>query len=396
MLQYCYLCNKEGNNWPKNLCEIKSKHSNTPVSVFIEKFLKDFVSQRNINDESNCLCSDCLSEVYSYDWMTLKLKEQETKLRALLLKSETDFVANFHIKTEDEGSVNGLKNEKKPELPNVVADNAKKSKPIIIRVVKRVPFLKSKPPTSGTVHSITPVATITSGITQSIQKPIQTPGPQKKIKIIKIKPQVCKYCDAKFKHYVSLETHMKLHTKSSGLITCHICSYQMSIGEEEAFKNHAKKHDKATPKKCVICDEGGADNFDLKYHVQRHHSSANLLCDVCGKTFVFISALRKHHQVHIEDRNEICPFCDKAFKQKQAFNRHMRTHTEMEAIYSCAFCDKKFKRQDNCRTHEKRHRNDTKKFKCTFCSSAFEFKHDFNLHLQRKHNAEIPHEKNRK
>lgn len=43
--------------------------------------------------------------------------------------------------------------------------------------------------------------------------------------------------------------------------------------------------------------------------------------------------------------------------------------------------------------HEKRHRGETKIIKCTLCDAAFETKSDLQAHLQRKHNAEIPHEK---
>lgn len=65
----------------------------------------------------------------------------------------------------------------------------------------------------------------------------------------------------------------------------------------------------------------------------------------------------------------------------------------IEPAYACAFCDKRFKRKDLWQTHEKRHRGKTKNFKCTLCPAAFESKRDFNLHLQRKHDAEIPHDK---
>lgn len=63
---------------------------------------------------------------------------------------------------------------------------------------------------------------------------------------------------------------MKLHTKSSGFITCHICTYQME--DKELVKDHVKKHSKVSSKQCVICDEGESENFDLKKHVQKNVS----------------------------------------------------------------------------------------------------------------------------
>lgn len=88
-------------DWHQNLVETKSKHTKTPIATFIGQLLGDFVSQRDFNDESNCICSDCLSRIYSYDWMLMKVKEQEKELRTLILKSEASYVAT-HIKSEFE------------------------------------------------------------------------------------------------------------------------------------------------------------------------------------------------------------------------------------------------------------------------------------------------------
>lgn len=204
MMQYCYLCNQAGSNWPTNLREIKSKHSNTPVIVFIEKFLGSFFSKRNIRDESNCLCSDCLSQIYAYDWSLENVKRQETNLRGILIKTETDIAASV-IKIEDDDN-NGFVNEIKPERPKV--NTVKSSKPIIIRVVKRVPFLKSKPPTVP-VQDIKPQISRPSNL---IPIPVPNSGLQRKV--IKVKPQVCNYCDAKFRHFESLQVNSKEKSKN--------------------------------------------------------------------------------------------------------------------------------------------------------------------------------------
>lgn len=46
----------------------------------------------------------------------------------------------------------------------------------------------------------------------------------------------------------------------------------MCDSDKDEFKNHVRKHVKSAPKKCVICDEGGSNSFDLRYHVQAHVS----------------------------------------------------------------------------------------------------------------------------
>lgn len=177
---------------------------------------------------------------------------------------------------------------------------------------------------------------------------------------------------------------MKLHTKCYGSVGCHICFYQMSPGDMDAFKEHLKKHSKVQPKQCVICDE--ANLLDLRYHVQGQvsvskviiwsssslficsffrvcvctrisqyelplildfdafeyfnlqHNEANLLCDLCGKTFLYTSSLNKHRKSHIDDRPEQCPYCPKAFKFRRSLKEHLDTHvslfkTHLHAIF---------------------------------------------------------------
>lgn len=64
-----------------------------------------------------------------------------------------------------------------------------------------------------------------------------------------------------------MQNHVKLHTKHSGNISCHICSYNMNA-DKESFKAHVKKHSQVPPKHCVLCSKGDAEDFDLRQHVQ--------------------------------------------------------------------------------------------------------------------------------
>lgn len=223
----CYLCNSTIKHWCPNLVETKSKHSGTPIIEFIKKFLNDYASKRNINDKSNCICSDCLCRIHSYDWMCLKVKEQEREFRTLLLQTEIKFVAN-QIKIEHcdinsgahfaNGRTNGdenksidIKTEKKHE-PSKATDVVKKSKPIIVRVVKRVPFLKSKP-SAQTVQPNKLVLTIpsTSGVATKPNLKPHTPI-LKRVRV-EIKSHTCPLCDTKFKQEDTLKVNISFNTK---------------------------------------------------------------------------------------------------------------------------------------------------------------------------------------
>lgn len=93
----CYVCNQESHDWRRNFTEIKSQHTQTSISEFIRKFLGDSGSLRDIDNESNCICVECLLEIDEYDRLTQQVIEQETKLRNLLLATETK---HFDIKGE--------------------------------------------------------------------------------------------------------------------------------------------------------------------------------------------------------------------------------------------------------------------------------------------------------
>lgn len=235
MEDVCYLCNQKVEYKCHNIKETLSKHSSKPIIEFIEKFLQDFESQRDINDETNGVCSGCLCRILSYDWMCLKINDEERDLKRTLIRTENDFIAKKKIKQEkffEEIDVKNNENfeeidSKKEDDKSVIEKNltaisptikpiepVKKSKPIIIRVVKRVPFLK-KPatqPASGQstddTKKLSQIITKTnSGLAKTSTNNSVPSSLTKKITsnsneiVPKIeKKHICKYCDMAFAH----------------------------------------------------------------------------------------------------------------------------------------------------------------------------------------------------
>lgn len=181
MSRACYFCNKNQGVELRKLLDLRSKHSDKLITDFIHEFQSDFKSERNVYDEFNRICSQCLSRIYAYDWTCMRLKDQEKELRTLLMYTETKTRLNtpevdglqqdvMNIKVEDEIDIKPVITTPKPIIiqpslsvsqstqhsniqnhnassaaPNSTVQNAKRSKPIIVRVVKRVPFLKTNP-----------------------------------------------------------------------------------------------------------------------------------------------------------------------------------------------------------------------------------------------------------
>lgn len=92
MKAICYVCSKESTDWRRNFIEIKSQYTQTTISQFIRNFLGDFASLRNIDNESNCICTECLRQIDCYDLICQQVLEQETKLRELLWTTETKYM----------------------------------------------------------------------------------------------------------------------------------------------------------------------------------------------------------------------------------------------------------------------------------------------------------------
>lgn len=274
MSQKCYFCNKNQGVEFRKLFNLRSKHSNKLIIDFIYEFQSHFVSERNLYDEFNWICSECLSRIYSYDWTYMRLKEQEKELRSLLLFTETkvrqekteaiDLQQNVtNIKIEDEIDIKPMiimpqpiiiqpslsternaQNQNKPNhnvssaAPNHSVQNVNRSKPIIVRVVKRVPFLKPKlaAPVEQGRHATTvePNTAITAN-DRPLKRPIQQRSPSERAIVVQSKKQresssendtndgipiKCEYCGTVFSQldvlqvFLFIDIHFETHFSS--------------------------------------------------------------------------------------------------------------------------------------------------------------------------------------
>lgn len=288
---YCYVCRTKTKKWTQNLVETKSKHSGTSIAEFLSRFLEDYPTDRDLYHHANCICNDCLSKIYAYDWTCIKAREQEAELRNLLMKTESvikslqfvdgageiqsgpvnplngvvhiiddedynhddqmDDKANIRAEmemystSESTSAANSevqtvstrkkcsnvvIKPEStaicdiKPRIEKQMTatlsqpqqqqqqaktvtpkiEPIKRGKPIIVRVVKRVPFLKSNPPSATsqpnsatTTPSIGPSKANEAVAPEETAKPAVKTSPVKKTASGKQVP-ICKYCDGRF------------------------------------------------------------------------------------------------------------------------------------------------------------------------------------------------------
>lgn len=108
----CYVCNIKTDDWRSNLIGLKSQHSDTLVTDFIKRFLGDFKSMRSINDEENCICSECLNKIEEYDWTCLLAKRYEKEMYEVLVQTEQVCMSNYTqiamLNSQNESDLNEL------------------------------------------------------------------------------------------------------------------------------------------------------------------------------------------------------------------------------------------------------------------------------------------------
>lgn len=84
----CFVCHVKTDDWRNDLRGLRSQHSCTYVTDFIKTILGDYNTKRNVDDETNCICADCLNRFEEYDWTCTMAKQYEKELYDLLVKTE--------------------------------------------------------------------------------------------------------------------------------------------------------------------------------------------------------------------------------------------------------------------------------------------------------------------
>lgn len=121
----CYLCNENvtllvPSN--QNFVHIHTNHTKTRLSDLLKRFLGDFESSRNIENDSNSICDECLQKIDDYDCINFEAIQHEANLRALLLSTEAKFLENteqqFVRYNDDENMNEDSSDDRKPQLPS--------------------------------------------------------------------------------------------------------------------------------------------------------------------------------------------------------------------------------------------------------------------------------------
>lgn len=179
MSRICYVCNNET---PRAffLTGLKSKHSERTCIEIIDEILGCFISHRDIDAASNCICMSCFKQIEEYEFHCVFVESRKQKLHKMLVETESVLILsnnrNVSIKRSFKqlntnrietnqstaSSINRLPGQmvrlagsnKKVKLIKVVLKKTAPSKPVILTPAISEAEVEESPPIASPIESI--------------------------------------------------------------------------------------------------------------------------------------------------------------------------------------------------------------------------------------------------
>ncbi|XP_037048061.1 zinc finger protein 62-like [Bradysia coprophila] len=383
----CFVCGFVTNIYCKDVKSLRSKHSETNILSYLEKFvghdLSDDISRSNYQ---TVVCQNCMIKIDEYDELYMNAARLEDDLRTILLKTlekqadidEDDGWTSTDIPDLEETVATQRKQSKSPSMScNICRRNfesftdLRNHKHTARKLSKKDNSITKNPPVPGTF------------INYNTTTMIQQQQPQFE-QISKGTPTLkCSLCNSTFINKVAIKEHYKrIHSDET---RCDICGGLYA--DKERLKDHRDRHKNKNPLECVECQKVFKARNPLTRHMATHTLERFYVCEFCGKQFTHLSSFKMHMMAHDDVREKKCDECGHLFRSTSHLNRHKRVHTN-EKPYQCLICHRSFAQRYNMMSHFKSHSKESQSQKahsCAVCEKAFATVHQLKEHCETAH-----------
>ncbi|XP_057695201.1 gastrula zinc finger protein XlCGF26.1-like isoform X2 [Corythoichthys intestinalis] len=178
------------------------------------------------------------------------------------------------------------------------------------------------------------------------------------------KPFPCSTCNKRFSWKTDLERHMHTHTER--------------FTEKGYLNKHTETHNREKPFACSLCDKRYVTKANLIVHTRTHTGDKPFPCTLCDKRFSQKNDLERHKRTHTGEKPFVCTCCGKGFTDKGKLKRHTSIYTG-EKPFACTLCKRRFSLNCNLKKHQLTHTGE-KPFVCTSCGKRFAEKGNLKKH----------------
>lgn len=307
-LKKCFICDEVTNNYCNNIFQQHTKHSETMIYKFLEKFLTNigetFENKLNYDENRNIICQKCLLKLDEYDSATLSAQRIEYELTQLLIHTKELYEngnnkSNKFIVAHKENTTTIIINkilldEQHIETNNNIGNSksngsivVKEERDYIYNDVNIDDYNNVINNNEENVHRMNNSNDQNKMFTGEKRKGKNLPARTRKSKnIVNDKKINAKQQPKKQELKVNAPPTYKCSRKSCENV------YQ----NKNDLMSHLKTHKQVI---CHICGKIYKIKYDLKMHIVSHQNVARYECDICGKKLKRRGALVKHMAMHI-------------------------------------------------------------------------------------------------
>lgn len=320
-IRKCYICdqNASESDYCKSIFQLKTKHSETLIYKFLEKFLENELQKTLLYDENrNIICQICILKLDEYDLAIITSQNIQYELTQLIIHTNEKYenvIDEFLVLNKHDNATENVGNKSL-----LVDKNCRQNTTVIYNDTDKnddddIDFIHDFVNTSDDEDSDDFEIKVTEENLQNNIKIVATKSTTNVNNIVKNAKASTAAPTANTTKTIALNN---LKTTSS---SPHISKLQLN---DKYYK-------------CSKCKSSYPIKTDLIEH-QKIHNNRQAICDICGKTFRSEGVLNAHvnnfHRILTPFR---CEVCGKDFTRRGGIDRHMRIHTGEKKYQVCNF-----------------------------------------------------------